>query len=545
MEDFDGSCSNCTLRAKELDRLRREISFLRCYLDKHDIGILPVKDFAVQVGSATAVVSIDNCCQTTDLFDETIPCSDSSSFPDEENEASSVASNYQSETICSISNAFINDTVNKELVIPFSVFPGHPFDGFSVHELEKTTHFKNTFKSRMVANYGDYPYSYGGITHDALPITENGVLCDILSHLKLVIPNAQFNNALLTKFSDGKSHLPYHSDNEQAIEANSDIITIILGESRAIKFRTIKNHECEFSTILPHGSVYIMSRQSQNHFEHSIPADYSHSPRISITLRLLSPMDNNVRQEGTGIQKESFSSVLQTPSPVSQNVFPQVVNPIEFESNDLGNNITNMAPTPAPCKTTFYISSSMFRKLMPSKLSSKTQNAEVVFYPGATAGRMLERFRKDVQKNDNKWDFSNVKSFMLLTGTNNVDTLLQDQSEAAFRDAFSEINQLISFLHSLAPSASINLINILPRNSSRRNNVINQLNNHLFTLSQTVPYINFVNTELNRSLFSTIDGYRRNFYFVPSTNEIPDNVHLNNMGVVRLAKHLKYIAHQI
>ena len=49
-----------------------------------------------------------------------------------------------------------------------------------------------------------------------------------------------------------------------------------------------------------------------------------------------------------------------------------------------------------------------------------------------------------------------------------------------------------------------------------------------------------VSTELDRCLFSFKDGYRKANYFV---NKGEDNVHLNGLGIVRLAKHLKFVAH--
>ena len=112
-----------------------------------------------------------------------------------------------------------------------------------------------------------------------------------------------------------------------------------------------------------------------------------------------------------------------------------------------------------------------------------------------------------------------------------------------FNKATAEITALRSHVHIMAPNATINVLNILPRNSYQRNLAINYLNNFLYNLSCQYSEINYINTELNRCLFSTVDGYRRNYYFKPSIGNISDNVHLNKYGIVRLSKHLKYIAH--
>ena len=87
----------------------------------------------------------------------------------------------------------------------------------------------------------------------------------------------------------------------------------------------------------------------------------------------------------------------------------------------------------------------------------------------------------------------------------------------------------------------INLINILPRFSCVRNSVINYLNMFINDLCYRNPYyMNYVNTEASRNLFSNKEGYRKDEYF---NQRGTDNVHLNILGIVRLGKHLKYLAH--
>ena len=49
-----------------------------------------------------------------------------------------------------------------------------------------------------------------------------------------------------------------------------------------------------------------------------------------------------------------------------------------------------------------------------------------------------------------------------------------------------------------------------------------------------------ISTEANRNLFSSKNGHRKSNYFL---NKGEDNVHFNKLGIVRIAKHLKYCAH--
>ena len=50
-----------------------------------------------------------------------------------------------------------------------------------------------------------------------------------------------------------------------------------------------------------------------------------------------------------------------------------------------------------------------------------------------------------------------------------------------------------------------------------------------------------VRTEYHRSLFSSKSGHRKGDFFSQNGS---DNVHLNRLGVIRLAKYMKYFAHQ-
>ncbi len=81
---------------------------------------------------------------------------------------------------------------------------------------------------------------------------------------------------------------------------------------------------------------------------------------------------------------------------------------------------------------------------------------------------------------------------------------------------------------------------MLPRVSRVRNEVINEINSFSSDLAKRNASVNFISTEMNRHLFCGRHGYRNSnlFNFRGS-----DNVHLNTLGVSKLAKFLKYIAH--
>ena len=339
----------------------------------------------------------------------------------------------------------------------------------------------------------------------------------------------------------------YHSDKEDMICEDSSITTISLGESRVIKFRPISDQKSELLINLSHGQVFTMSKKSQKFFEHSVPKDYSRQPRISITLRLINPQDFIETQDicdvllGLGVsQSETSQSKPQTPEIRSSSSI--LCSPAINPTISVPHSNSDLTLTPHDKSVTLYISSSMFRHLEAKRLSSTTQDCYVFYYPGASASQMLTKFRNDPRMND--LNLSLVKRVMLMTGTNNVDTIVRDSTGEMLNKAVNDISNLISFLRDMLPSALINVINVLPRKSYQRNLAINQINTFLYNLSMQNSFnINFVNTEAERNLFSTKQGYRKSYYFMPDSHRLYDNVHLNHTGIIRLAKHLKYIAH--
>ena len=199
---------------------------------------------------------------------------------------------------------------------------------------------------------------------------------------------------------------------------------------------------------------------------------------------------------------------------------------------------------------TLFISSSMFRNLREDKLHSREHSSKVLSYPGATAGEILKRLKSDPVLNN--LDPKEIKKIYLLCGTNNVDCVLGTpknlrNSIVDFRGFRGEIHEkslaefehLTNFLTNWSQKASLNIINILPRTSYARNHVINNFNVFLQNLCVKNGHT-FINTEINRNLFSTKDGFRKidNFHVKGL-----DNVHLNNSGVIKLGKLLKYHMH--
>ena len=405
--------------------------------------------------------------------------------------------------------------------LPYLHVPNQPFSQFDFNKLDSETAYDKRLHNRSISYFGEVSYSYNNITHTPKPIPASDTyLNQMLDHLSLVLPDFNYNSILITKYLDGSDNLPFHSDNESEIVENSDIVTISLGETRTVKFRgkSLSDNYPEQSLIVKHGDVFVMSRDSQNFFEHSLIADSSQVPRISLTLRLL---------------KSSTPEIA------------FITNPIQ--------DYTEIASPTTTKKFTLYIGDSMLKNIKHNKMSSNTQDALVYSYPGATVSGVLSKLKADpafLNVNPN-----NVDKVFLFCGANNIDKVLNipfsQNSNFADPNAFipvdrnieaskSEITELITFIHTWSEGASINFVNILPRVSFVRNQIINYLNSHIKHLSDILPYLSLVSTELHRNLFTFKSGYRKDMFF--SSNGT-DNVHLNELGIVRLAKHLKYFAH--
>lgn len=550
-------CNNCTLLSLEIDKLRRQIALLT----KH--------------------------VQDTPSNDNVIDNSADISLKHENRGTQTIRSgngNY-----CFTSNQEPNAAY---LTTPFDrLYPGVT-SYIDTIKLDSNTKYSHNFSSRNVAYYGVYPYVYSGGCHEPIPFSENPYLEEVLENMRIHFPNLQFNSAMVTKYLNGQQGIPSHSDDEDCISAGSMICTISLGETRTLEFRS----KCKTSLVnskirLAHGDVLFMTRGSQNQFQHSVPKDYTKNMRVSITLRHITCNINpvvsltNVRFHECEIQASSVLSVGSTSksnntiiNPSKDDQFPELgvkrtsigvqTAPSDTSSASIPTDISSNTvypvekPTNNDChapnseesrSTSIYISSSMFRQLDCCKLSSKSQEAHVFSYPGATAEMIKQRFQGD--ENKKALDPNKIKNIMLMCGSNDIDSILRSPKEmrnkilqlgkpksyAPLLDKTNRaIEDLVLFLHQWAPLATVKIINILPRESRCRNELISNINQFIINLKNKHDFVNFITTERERFLFTDRLGYRRSCFF---SSHGEDNIHLNSRGMIKLAKHLKHHAH--
>ena len=527
-------CSNCKTLSRKCAELQNQVKILSEHIA--EFVLCDTMDRSVQCNLNT-LPSISTECNTQDLINHLDKSVQTTSEEVHNTETLLKASDDLPSIKSTVTQAeqldFLTLIPSSDLQ-PYHMLPSKLFDQFDLDELDNSCNYQIQLENRELAYYGEVPYKYGNITHNETSYKNNPYLCHILEHVKCTLPDLDFNSVLITKFRSGNDCLGYHSDDEPEIRDNSYIVTISLGETRTINFKPIDHENKTISTVkLSHGTMYVMTSESQKLFQHSIPRDASIHPRISITLRSLN-------------------------APSSDVLLPSV--PRINTNHTLDNTATQQSSTePTPefgnviqKSKTLYISSSMFSGLHASKLSSSSQEATVLFYRGATAGQILSRL-----KNDPKFLSINPRSvnrIYLMCGTNNVDKILNIPFSrcSSFVDignvninktlldmTTQEFDQIYHYLHNWNMDATINFVNLLPRVSLARNQVINMLNSYLITECQNTHSANFISTEESRHLFSR-NGYRNNKFYSMAGS---DHVHLNNLGIVRISKHLKYLAH--
>lgn len=181
---------------------------------------------------------------------------------------------------------------------PFYKFDDTPFVDFDLHTLDDDTVYDKTFANRKVAYYGDFPYSYSGGSHAPRDIKDNPTLQFMSVAVQKFceeqgVDFTEFNSAMITKYDSHQSCIPPHSDDEPSIAPGSVILTVSLGATRQLVFRRKPpGAYCDEFLEVGQGDVYIMTRHSQDFFDHWLPKmsrEDVTGPRISVTFRALTP----------------------------------------------------------------------------------------------------------------------------------------------------------------------------------------------------------------------------------------------------------------
>lgn len=145
---------------------------------------------------------------------------------------------------------------------------------------------KRIVTKRKVAWYGDQPfeYTYSNNTKRALPWNQE------LIALKSIVESqtkATYNSCLLNLYHSGEEGMAWHSDDEKDLLPQGAIASLSFGAQRKFAFKHKTSKET-VSIVLDHGSLLVMTGDTQTHWLHRLPPTKKiHSPRVNLTFRTI------------------------------------------------------------------------------------------------------------------------------------------------------------------------------------------------------------------------------------------------------------------
>ncbi|RIW12927.1 alpha-ketoglutarate-dependent dioxygenase AlkB [Algoriphagus lacus] len=146
---------------------------------------------------------------------------------------------------------------------------------------------KLVMQPRLTALYGDpdRPYGYSGISMVPLDWTD-----DLVEMRKAIeeFTGVRFTHVLCNLYRDGQDSMGWHRDNEAVLGKNPSIASMTFGATRMFQLRHYETKGNKIDIPLTHGSLLMMTGESQHQWEHQIPKTKKNlGPRINLTFRKL------------------------------------------------------------------------------------------------------------------------------------------------------------------------------------------------------------------------------------------------------------------
>ena len=85
------------------------------------------------------------------------------------------------------------------------------------------------------------------------------------------LTHSSFNSVLVNLYRTGGDSVGWHSDNEKELGCNPVIASLSLGASRRFGLKPISSSDRPIYLPLGHGDLLVMSAETQQHWQHSIP----------------------------------------------------------------------------------------------------------------------------------------------------------------------------------------------------------------------------------------------------------------------------------
>ncbi|PZO09498.1 MAG: alpha-ketoglutarate-dependent dioxygenase AlkB [Lysobacteraceae bacterium] len=103
------------------------------------------------------------------------------------------------------------------------------------------------------------------------------------------------NSVLANLYRSGQDAMGWHSDDEPELGARPMIASLSLGGTRRFRFRHRHDHSKTFAMELGHGSLLLMSGDTQANWQHALPRTARPvAPRLNLTFRRIQTQASRV-----------------------------------------------------------------------------------------------------------------------------------------------------------------------------------------------------------------------------------------------------------
>jgi len=139
-------------------------------------------------------------------------------------------------------------------------------------------------RARQTASFG-VPYNYSGQQYAA---REMPPVIAAIGARAAALAGHPFNNCLCNRYETGANTMGFHADSYDGLEPTSRIAIASFGAARTLVFRSHDKRE-RGELVLAHGSLLLMTRETQRAWAHAILRDATARLRISATFRSFAP----------------------------------------------------------------------------------------------------------------------------------------------------------------------------------------------------------------------------------------------------------------
>jgi len=148
-------------------------------------------------------------------------------------------------------------------------------------ELDRNAPWDEAMAARKTASYGvAYNYSQMAYPYREMPL----MLATLTGRIRETL-GFEPNNCLINYYPDGKSKMGFHADQTDILEPGTGIVIISLGATRTLRFRKMEDKATILDYALAAGSLFYMTQEIQQHWQHAIPASEVTEGRMSLTFR--------------------------------------------------------------------------------------------------------------------------------------------------------------------------------------------------------------------------------------------------------------------